>query len=181
MFVLLGGCLLIMWGVKIYEVQFDASFAHYGILPRTGLGLRGLLFGPFIHGNWDHLIANSIPFLVLGVLLAMHGSKVFIYVSMELMFIGGLLVWICGYNTFHIGASGVVFGYLGFLITYGWYVKRIVPVVISIVVFIIYGGAIIGILPSDPHVSWYSHLFGFIVGIQAARERARQVKQEIQT
>ena len=167
-----------MWLVKLYELEFQTALYQYGILPRTLVGLRGIAMGPFLHGNLEHLVANTVPMLGLGVMVALHGSRVFTVVSLQVLLVSGILVWLSGAMSYHIGASGLVFGYLGYLITYGWYVKRFIPFVVSILVFLVYGGAVLGVLPSDPHISWYSHLFGFLVGIQSARSRSEEVKQE---
>ena len=171
---------VLMWAVKIYELEFQDSLAYYGILPRTGFGLRGIVLGPFLHGNLEHLVANTIPLLGLGTMVALHGTRVFLFVTVEVLLFSGILVWLCGTMSFHIGASGLVFGYLGYMLTYGWYVKRFIPFVASLLVLLVYGGAVLGVLPSDPHISWYSHLFGFLVGIQCARSRSDEVRQEQQ-
>ncbi len=172
-----GAFVFVMWAVLIIEVQVGQKFYEWGILPRSVIGLRGIICSPFLHGNLEHLVANTIPFMVLGSLVAMHGSAVFWRATTTIVILGGFLVWLIGSQTFHIGASGLVFGYLGYLLTYGWYVKRFLPIIVSLVVFVLYGGALLGVLPSDPHISWYSHLFGFIAGIQAARDQAVDAKR----
>ncbi len=176
--VYIGGFLALMWAVFITEASLETSFHQWGILPRTWIGLRGIPCTVFLHGNLEHLVANSIPFAILGSIVAMHGSAVFWRVSSEIIVMGGILVWIFGGENFHIGASGLVFGYLGYVLFYGWYAKRFVPLIVSLIIFLVYGGALLGVLPSDPHIAWYSHLFGLFAGIGAASSEAEIARRK---
>lgn len=169
------GCLLaVMWGVELVDQLLQGSLDYFGIIPRTLIGLRGILFAPFLHGNWPHLMANSLPFLGLGWLVMLRRTGDFFVVSAIAMVIGGLGTWLTGApGSIHIGASGVIFGYLGFLLSLGYFERRLSSVLVAIVVGVLYGGLIWGILPTQYGISWQGHLFGFIGGIVAARLLAK--------
>ena len=143
---------------------------YFGIIPRNPLGLRGILFAPFIHGDFPHLIANSVPFLTLGWLVMLQRTSDFFTVTFWTMLVGGMGVWLVGDpRSVHVGASILIFGYLGFLLLRGYFQRNFPSIALSIVVFILYGSLVWGVLPSQPGVSWEGHLFGFIGGAIAAR------------
>jgi membrane associated rhomboid family serine protease len=159
-----------MWGLELIDlVIFQGALDGYGIFPRTIIGLRGILFAPFLHGGLPHLIANTVPFLTLGWFVMLQKTSDFFIVTAITMVVSGLGVWLIGSPGIHIGASGLVFGYLGFLLLRGYFQRNIPSILLSLIVGFLYGGAIWGILPTVPGVSWEGHLFGFIGGIIAAR------------
>ncbi|MEQ9237639.1 rhomboid family intramembrane serine protease [Coleofasciculus sp. E2-BRE-01] len=167
---ILGGLVAAMWGLELIDlVIFQGALDGYGILPRTIIGLRGILFAPFLHGGLPHLIANTIPFLTLGWFVMLQKTSDFFIVTAITMVVSGLGVWLIGSPGVHIGASGLVFGYLGFLLLRGYFQRNIPSILLSLIVGFLYGGAIWGVLPTVPGVSWEGHLFGFIGGIIAAR------------
>ncbi|MEQ9359991.1 MAG: rhomboid family intramembrane serine protease [Coleofasciculus chthonoplastes F3-SA18-01] len=167
---ILGGLVAVMWGLELIDlVIFQGALDSYGILPRTIIGLRGILFAPFLHGGLPHLIANTIPFLTLGWFVMLQETSDFFIVTGITMVVSGLGVWLIGSPGVHIGASGVVFGYLGFLLLRGYFQRNVPSILLSLIVGFLYGGAIWGVLPTVPGVSWEGHLFGFIGGIVAAR------------
>lgn len=167
---ILGGLVAAMWGLELIDlVIFQGALDGYGILPRTIIGLRGILFAPFLHGGLPHLIANTIPFLTLGWFVMLQKTSDFFIVTAITMVVSGLGVWLIGSPGLHIGASGLVFGYLGFLLLRGYFQRNIPSILLSLIVGFLYGGAIWGVLPTVPGVSWEGHLFGFIGGIIAAR------------
>lgn len=166
----LGGFVALMWIVEIADVVlFRGQLDAYGILPRQTIGLRGILFMPFLHGNFPHLIANTIPFLILGWLVMLRSIADFWLVTAVTMLVGGLGVWLFGSPGLHVGASGVIFGYLGFLLLRGLFERSFAGIFLSVVVGSLYGGLIWGVLPGQPGVSWEGHLFGFLGGVLAAR------------
>lgn len=167
--IILGTIVVLMWGLEILDTFLGGALNRFGILPRTFVGLRGILFAPFLHGNFPHLIANTAPFLVLGWLVMLRRTSDFFGVSAIVMLIGGLGTWLFGSLAFHIGASGVIFGYLGFLLSRGYFERRFGSILFSLVVGLLYGGLIWGVLPGQPGISWEGHLFGFIGGIVAAK------------
>jgi membrane associated rhomboid family serine protease len=141
-----------------------------GIVPHSLVGLRGILFAPFLHGGFYHVAANTAPFIVLGWLVMLRNISDFYFVSAISAFVGGLGTWLVGRPcSVHIGASGVIFGYLGYLLFRGYFERSFVAIAISIAIAITYGSLIWGVLPTRSYISWEGHLFGFIGGIIAAK------------
>lgn len=167
---LLSGLVAFAWILEIVDFLLFGRLNQFGIIPRTVAGIGGIVAAPVLHAGFGHLISNTIPFLVLGGVVLMGGRRVFISASWFIILTGGTALWMFGpAGTVHIGASLLIFGYLGFLIVRGLFEKSVFWVVVGIVILIFYGGMLQGILPSDPYVSWRGHLFGFIAGILAAR------------
>ena len=171
---ILGGLVAIMWVVEIldqfvFRVGLRQTLDIYGIIPRTAIGLRGILFAPFLHGNFPHLIGNTVPFLVLGWLIMLRETSDFFWVSLVSAFVSGLGTWMFGSSGVHIGASGVIFGYLGYLLARGYFERSMLAIAMSLFVGTLYGSLIWGVLPTRIGISWEGHLFGFIGGVLAAR------------
>ncbi len=145
----------------------------WGTFPRTVHGLTGIPLSPFLHGSFGHVVSNSIPFLVLGGLIALRGRQVLLRVSFIVIGLGGAGVWALGRPAIHIGASGLVFGYFGYLVARGWYERKLGSILMAIAVIILYGGLIVGVIPARSLVSWEAHLFGLIAGVLAARNQRR--------
>jgi membrane associated rhomboid family serine protease len=176
---ILGGFVATFWMVEICDrVVFGGSLDRFGILPHSLVGLRGILFAPFLHGNFPHLIANTIPFFVLGWLVMLQETRDFFTVTAMTMLVGGLGTWLFGGSSVHIGASGLIYGYLGFLLLRGYFERNFASILLSVIVFSLYGGIVWGVLPSDPRISWQGHLFGFIGGILAARLIGRKKRSQ---
>jgi membrane associated rhomboid family serine protease len=160
----------ILWAIACLDYFLAGSLRQYGIVPRTQLGLRGLLFAPFLHGNFEHLMANTLPLLSLGWLVMLRRTSDVYWVTIIAMLIGGLGTWLIGAsNSVHIGASGVVFAYLGFLLSRGYYERSLIAILASVLVAFIFGGLLWGLLPNQNGVSWEGHFFGFVGGMMAAR------------
>ncbi len=168
---IVGFFVTVFWVVEIADqVMFNGSLDRWGIAPRNLDGLRGILFAPFLHGGFAHLLANTVPFVVLGWLVLLFGTGAFFFVFLSSAVVGGLGTWLIGGSgTMHIGASGVVFGLMSFLLVRGYFERNFKAIVLSFAVGILYGGLIFGVLPGQPGVSWQGHLFGFVGGIMAAR------------
>ena len=165
----LFGFLAIMWFVEIFDQL--TPFFHFdslGIRPRHVMGLIGILTAPFLHGGFSHLIANSIPFLVLGGVVMLGGRQVFWGVTLFAMAAGGLGVWLFAGPGIHIGASGLIFGYLGFLLSRGFFERSAPWILVSLGILLLYGGLVFGLLPGQKGISWHGHFFGFAAGIAAA-------------
>ena len=173
---ILGGFVATIWVLEVVDIFLGGALNRYGILPRDLIGLRGILFAPFLHGNFAHLIANTIPFLTLGWFVMLRETSDFFVVTGITMLVSGLGVWLFGSAGLHIGASGVVFGYLGFLLARGYFERNIPSILLSVIVGFLYGGAIWGVLPTQPGVSWEGHLFGFVGGVIAARFLSQRKK-----
>jgi membrane associated rhomboid family serine protease len=174
---ILGGFVGIMWVLELVDIIFFRQALNvYGIFPREMIGLRGILFAPFLHAGLPHLISNTIPFLVLGWFVMLQETSDFFIVTAITMLVSGLGVWMFGATGLHVGASGVIFGYLGFLLARGYFERNFPSILLSIIVGIFYGGAIWGVLPIRQGVSWEGHLFGFIGGVIAASFLAKEKK-----
>ncbi len=174
--VILGSFVSIFWIVEIVDLfVFHGALDRFGIMPDKIIGLRGILFAPFLHGGLGHLIANTIPFLTLGWLVMLQETSDFFIVTVITMIVGGLGVWVfAAPGSVHIGASILIFGYLGFLLFRGYFQRNLPSIILSITVAFFYGGLIWGVLPTRPGISWQGHLFGFIGGIIAARMIAKE-------
>jgi len=169
---ILFGLLAVFWLVELVDLFLLQSYSldQFGIAPRNILGLRGIIFAPFLHGNLPHLITNTVPFLTLGWLVMLQETKDFWRVTGLTMLVGGFGVWLIGQpNSIHIGASILIFGYLGFLLFRGYFQRNAPSIALSIIVGLFYGSLIWGVLPSQAGISWEGHLFGFIGGVIAAR------------
>lgn len=167
---LLGGSLGAMWATLGANVLAGGALNNWGVVPRTRDGLWGILFAPFLHGSVQHLVANSIGFAILGSLVMLRRTRLFFPVTLFAMLGSGLFAWTFGpSNSDHIGASGVIFGYLGYLMTAGLFARSWGSILLSVVVTALWGGMVFGALPNQPGVSWQMHLGGFIGGILAAR------------
>ena len=160
----------LMWIIELLDLVSLGFFSRHGIHPRSMEGLWGILFAPFLHANFRHLLANSVPFIVLGGIVLIGGRAIFWAVTVFVILLGGFGVWlIAGSNSNHIGASGLIFGYLGFLLARGFFERSPVWIVVAVLILIGYGGMLAGLLPIYFGVSWQSHLCGFLAGLAAAR------------
>ncbi len=177
---ILGGFVALLWTIEIVDVfVFRGALNSYGVRPRSIDGLEGILLMPFLHGSFAHLAANTLPFVTLGWLIMLRQTSDFFIVSAVTMLVSGLGVWLTGApNSVHIGASGLIFGYFGFLLLRGLFERSFTSILISLIVGFFYGSLIWGVLPSQPGVSWQAHFFGFVGGVLAAQLLGRQ-KREI--
>ncbi|NER03561.1 MAG: rhomboid family intramembrane serine protease [Okeania sp. SIO3C4] len=169
---ILGSLIAILWIVQIINSEFLAGALNYygGIHPQSSIGLSGIFFAPFLHGSYAHLMANIAPLIILGWLIMLRGVGDFFFVSIVTIIVSGLGIWCFGApNSIHIGASGLIFGYFGFLLLRSLFDFSILSVIFALTAGFLYSGLIWGILPSDPNVSWEAHLFGFLGGIFAAQ------------
>ncbi len=143
----------------------------FGVHPGSEVtGLWTIFTSPLIHGDWQHLFGNSVSLLILGSLVGLKGRWQLLQVSIISTVVSGLGIWlIAPRNTVHVGASGIVFGYLGALLFMGWFERRPLSVLLSIASLVFFGEMIMGLFPGAPGVSWQGHLFGFIGGVWAAR------------
>jgi membrane associated rhomboid family serine protease len=168
--IILGGFVLLIWFLELVDsLILSGSLDTLGVQPRTLVGLRGILFMPFLHNGFGHVLANTIPFFILGWLVMLGGIPQFFVVVAVTMIVSGLGTWLFGSsNSVHIGASGLVFGFLGFLITRAYFERSLVSIALALFVFVLYGGILLGALPLQSGISWQGHLFGFIGGALAA-------------
>ena len=162
--------LVSMWVIEAVDALFlDEGLDQNGIIPRSWGGLDGILWAPFLHGGFGHLLANSLPFLALGGFIALEGPRRWVAVTVFVMVLGGAATWVFARSAVHIGASGLVFGYAGFLLVAGFVEKSIKGITVAIIVGVLFGGMVLrGITPVSSWVSWESHLFGLVAGVVAA-------------
>ena len=164
----------VMWLVHAIDafLPVGVSAAGHGIVPRTWDGLWSIPVAPLIHADWDHLMANTIPLLVLGALVLLRGLHEFIFVTLFTAIVSGLGIWLFGTgNAQHVGASGVIFGYFGYLVFRSAFDRKLSSAVITLGVAILYGTAMVFSLVPSEQVSWSGHFFGFVGGFLAARIR----------
>ncbi len=168
--IILGASVTSLWAVFAVDTLMGDALLRYGVIPRTTSGLWGILFAPFLHANLAHLVANTASLLVLGWLVMLRDPKHFALVALCATLGGGLCAWLLGAgNSVHIGASGVIFGFLGFLIFAGWWARSFGSIALSLVTTVLWGGLVFGVLPGTPGISWQEHLGGFLGGVLAAR------------
>jgi membrane associated rhomboid family serine protease len=195
---MVGGATVASFVALLYVIEAidqvsGSRLEQDGIRPLEVDGLWGVLWAPLLHANWAHLIANTVPALVLGFLVSLAGMSRFIYATAIVWILGGLGTWLIGnlgaphgVETNHIGASGLIFGWLTFLIVFGFFTRHAWQIIVGIVVFLVYGGILWGALPGTFGVSWQGHLCGGIAGVIAAYllagpERKARAKRKIST
>jgi membrane associated rhomboid family serine protease len=160
----------LMWLSFSVEFFYNIDLGFLGILPRELKGLPGIFFAPMIHGSLGHLVSNTFPLLFLGTVLYFFYERIGGKVFFNCYFITNALVWLLSPRaSYHIGASGLIYGIGAFLILYGLLRQDFMSLVISIVILVIYGSAFLyGVFPSDPRISWEAHLFGALTGMVTA-------------
>ncbi|MEM6253672.1 MAG: rhomboid family intramembrane serine protease [Cyanobacteria bacterium P01_D01_bin.156] len=173
-FQFLGAILIVLWSIEIIDFfLFRGRLNQYGIRPRSLSGIWGIGFAPFLHGDFRHLIANTVPLLTLSWWVMLQSIRTWIMATVIITFLGGAGTWLLGGllvagQSVHIGASGLVFGYVGFLIGRGFYERTVGAIAIALFILVTYGAMFWGLFPTQPGISWESHLFGFIGGVIAA-------------
>ncbi|MGB0838712.1 MAG: rhomboid family intramembrane serine protease [Chitinophagales bacterium] len=173
---------VILWAIKVVELMSSTSFAGFGVLPRNTDGMIGILTYPLIHGNaragdvlgnFSHLFSNSVPLIVLGFII-LHSYRRVAWRSIAIIWVGsGLLVWLFAnpfslHNSYHIGASGLVYGLAFFVFFSGVFRKDVSSIALALLVAFLYGGIVWGVLPLQEGVSWEGHLGGAIMGVLSA-------------
>lgn len=167
---ILGGSVVILWGLELVDtILLRGRLNRYGIRPRRLVGLRGIVLAPLLHGNLGHLAANTLPFLVLGWFILLQGTVYFAIATGAAWLISGWGVWLTGgARSNHIGASGIIFGYLGFLLVWGYIAQSWEAILLATLATGLYGSSIWGVLPLHRGRSWQGHLFGLLGGGLAA-------------
>lgn len=161
--------LAVIWAVQAVNLITGYVLNDwFGLIPRRIGGLDGIVFMPILHGSVTHAASNSIPLAILGGLLAVTARRVALPASAIIVVLGGIGVWIFGNTAIHVGASGLIFGWFGFLLARGVVEKRPVPLLVAAGVALVYGTMIWGVLPGQEGISWESHLLGAAAGVLAA-------------
>ena len=158
----------IIWLVKIVEVSAGISFVQFGLLPREPVGLIGIITAPLIHSGFVHLISNTFPLFILGTALYYFYPESAGRVAILVYLLSNIIVWFIGRESYHIGASGVVYGLVTFTFFSGVIRWDRRSIVLSLIITFLYGSYTWGVLPTDPKVSWESHLSGAVIGFICA-------------
>ena len=183
---LLIAFIAILWVVQVVNIFMDYSLNQYGLVPRTIEGLRGIPLSPVLHGGFGHLISNTFPLLILGGLVAVRGQANFVGVTLFIIFVGGFGLWCVGRPwpwddvqlVVHVGASGLVFGYFGYLVARGWYERSFLSIIVALLVILVFGsGIFLGLVPTAPYISWEGHLCGLVAGVLIARFTRDQIRK----
>lgn len=174
--------LLLIWGVYFTEEFFDISFSHLGILPRTISGLKGIIFSPFLHGDLNHIVNNSIPLFILTTALIYFYRTLSLKVIFYGILLSGAMTWIIGRSSYHIGASSLIYVLVSFIFFKGIITKYYRLIALSLTVIVIYGGMIWYVFPDvDNAISWEGHLSGLLCGyIFAIRFKTPDYQKDLQ-
>jgi membrane associated rhomboid family serine protease len=178
----LGGATILSFVALLYLIELIDQLAGHsldrnGIRPLQFDGLTGIVVAPLLHANWQHLFANTVPALVLGFLVTLAGMARFLWATAIIWIVGGFGTWLiggvgtCPISSNHIGASGLIFGWLTFLLLFGWFTRHFWQIVLGLVVLVGYGSVLWGVMPvlnGCGGVSWQGHLCGAIAGVLAA-------------
>ena len=173
----------VLFVVELVDMQLDHRLDWAGgIKPRVINGLDGILFAPLLHAGFAHLLANSVPLILMGTFVLADGAKRFLLSTALIAAVSGLGVWFLGpADSLTVGASGVIFGYLGVLLMRGLVERSWWNIAVGVLIALLYGWQLIGVLPTDERISWQAHLFGFIGGLIAAvvfrRRRPREPRE----
>lgn len=165
--------------IEFVNFLLDRYLVQFGLIPGSTRQWFGLFAAPLIHGSVMHYVSNIFPLIVFSMLLLQHGIYRYFLVTFFVVLVGGGAVWLFGRNAVHVGASGVIFGYFGFLLLAGILSREVKLIGISFLVGSVYGGIIFGVLPLQPGVSWEGHLFGFLSGLLAAFMFGRAPKARV--
>jgi len=157
--------LFLIWVIKFFEMTMDLSFVEGGVYPRRASGLKGILFSPLIHGDWKHLLDNSLPVFILSLALFYFYRDIAFRIWFLIYFISGILLWGIGRQAYHIGSSGIIYGLAAFLFISGIIRKVRSLMAISLLVVFWYGSLVWGLLPFDFKVSFEAHLTGAVSGV----------------
>ena len=159
---------VLLWVIRFYETISNDNLGWLGIFPRTANGLIGILTAPLIHGDAEHLFSNTLPLLILGTVMFYFYRPIAFQVFFWVYIITGIWVWCAARPAYHIGASGLIYGFLTFLFFSGVFRKDTILLSISLFVAFLYGGTMYGILPLTKGISWESHLLGSLAGLVTA-------------
>lgn len=166
----LGAIVAVLWGVELLDaVLLHGWLDRFGVQPRVFTSLPGIVLAPLLHAGFGHLLANTIPFVILGWMVMLRRTADLFVVALAAALAGGIGVWLFGApNTVHLGLSSVIFGLLGYLLARGYYERSAGAIVLAVAALLFYGGMLWGVLPLQRGVSWQGHLFGFVGGVVAA-------------
>lgn len=166
---LMVGLLGVLWAVEAIHLAMDNRLLKFGLRPRQLGGLDGVVFSPFLHAGVGHLLGNSLPFVLLGWLVLIAGVRQWAVATAIIVLLGGLGTWLVAPSGLIVGASGVVMGWLGYLLGRAYFARSLIAIAAAIVTVLFFGSLLWGLLPTVRHgVSWQGHLCGFVAGVAAA-------------
>ena len=170
---------MLIWVIHIVQFFGDIDLRTLGVYPKAVEGLPGILTSPLIHGSWEHLFYNSISFLILGVIIFWFYQRIALRSFLLIYILSGLGVWIFGQaGTYHIGASGLVYGMVSLVFWNGVFRRNMKSVVLALIILVLYAGYFGGIVPGKEGVSWESHLLGGIAGIVLAWIYKKDIEED---
>ena len=160
-----------MWGLELMDWLTPGLYLDwFGIHPRSLPGLLGIFVAPVLHSSWSHLLTNTSPFLIFGGLIALNSATEYWIVTLGCALISGLGVWVVSPpQTVTVGASGVIFGYFGYLLLRGFFERKVSSIIISLAVGFFYGSILFQVIPSERGISWSAHFFGLVGGVLIAQ------------
>lgn len=158
------GLLSFMWLIHLVNLLLGYQLNQFGLVPRSISHFTAIFYWSFLHGSFDHLLTNSIPFTILGLLVAVRGSNYFFLTTLFISIASGIVVWLFGRTAIHIGASVLIYGYFGFLVSRAWFDRSPISLIVALIVVITYSGLIFGLFPNTQQVSWEGHLAGLLSG-----------------
>jgi membrane associated rhomboid family serine protease len=159
---------VLLYLIEVVDAAMSGRLDQFGVAPRTLGGLDGVLWAPLLHHGWAHLFSNTLPVLLFGFLAMSSGLGQWVAVTATIWIFSGLGVWLTGGAGVTVGASGLAFGWLAFLLVRGIFNRALGQILVAVALFLYWGSTLLGVLPGDPSISWQGHLFGAIAGVLAA-------------
>ena len=162
-----GKFIALLWIIHIINIIVHHKLNAFGIYPRHARGLVGIFCSPFLHGDFSHLLLNSVPLFVLANLILLKGRIAFYIITLIIILLSGLAVWLFAKRGIHIGASSVIMGYFGFLLANAFHDFNVSTLILAILCIYYFSGLILLLIPGGKGISWEGHIFGFLSGIAA--------------
>lgn len=166
--IVIGAFAALLYLIEIVDSAMSGRLDNFGVQPRTLGGLDGVLWAPLLHDGWGHLFSNTLPVLLFGFLAMANGVGQWVAVTLTIWVFSGLGVWLTGAEGTTVGASGLAFGWLAFLLVRGLFNRSIGQLAVAVALFLYWGSTLLGVLPGNPGISWQGHLFGAGAGVLAA-------------
>ncbi len=157
----------VLWVIQVINLSMSYRLNRFGIIPREKMGLPGIILSPLLHADFGHLFLNTIPLFVLANLVLINGWQTFWSVTLDIVVLGGGLVWLFGRRAIHIGASGLVMGYWGYLLVSAIYHFSIMTIILAGLCVYYFGSLYMNVFPAGKRSSWEGHLFGLLAGVVA--------------
>lgn len=167
-FPMIGACIVVAFVIQCVNFIFQYRLCVFGIMPRHPLGLLGIVLSPWIHGSFNHFFSNAMIFLALANLVALEGQTHFFVITLMIAIFGGGATWLLGRKALHVGASGIIMGYWGYLLVNAYHHPSLITIALGITCFYFFGGLLSHMIPDSAKESWEGHVFGVLSGIISA-------------